>query len=58
MKKRRDKLEKSGVNVKDVAACRKGLLNGFVWDNTKEGYAYWSKIHDRLYAIERWAKKK
>lgn len=38
-----------GLNEQDAAAVlASGLLGAFGWDQTSEGYEYWSEVYDRL----------
>jgi len=40
----------------DPSVCWKaatGILDGFAWRETKEGYAYWQTIHNRLIELAR-----
>ena len=55
----KERLEGCGpehVVISSVDRAVEGVLQGFPWDKTKEGYSYWLTVYDNLKDISRSAR--
>ena len=50
-KKKKDDVKKMHINPEKVRKAAELLFEAFSWHNSKEGYDYWNKIHDKLREI-------
>lgn len=49
--KRKDNIKKMDPDARQCKKAGRALLQSFVWDGSKEGHKYWSKIRNRLFEI-------
>ena len=56
--KKKDDVKEMSINPENARKTAELLFEAFFWYDSKEGYDYWNKVHDKLWEIAEKGRRK